>query len=67
MNRSSSRTYYRPRYRDDGDDDVRSDYQSGVVGPDERPIERFAKDATAGALRGMFYEMYQFWKRFRFR
>jgi len=42
-------------------------HESGLVGPNEKPIERFAKDAAAGALRGMFYEMWQFWRRFRIR
>jgi hypothetical protein len=55
------------RYRRSNDDDVRGTSESGLVGADERPIERFAKDAVAGALRGMFYEMYEFWRRFRFR
>lgn len=27
--------------------------------------ERFFKDAVGGALRGAFYEMYEFWKRYR--
>ena len=40
-------------------------YESGIVGKHEKPIERFAKDAIAGALRGAFYEMWQFWKRYR--
>jgi len=28
-------------------------------------VERFFKDAVGGALRGAFYEMYQFWTRYR--
>ena len=38
-----------------------------VIGEDERPIERFAKDAVGGGLRGMFYEMWQFWRHYRIR
>jgi hypothetical protein len=46
---------------------VASSWDSGVVGEHESPVDRFFKDAAAGALRGMFYEMYSFWKRFRIR
>lgn len=42
-------------------------HESGMVGPNEKPVERFFKDATGGALRGMFYEMWQFWRNFRIR
>jgi hypothetical protein len=57
---------YANRYVKDTDADV-STFQSGAVGPDEKPVERFFKDATGGALRGMFYEMWQFWKNYRIR
>lgn len=59
---------YTPRRNSRNDDsDVSSSWESGVVGEHEKPIERFLKDASAGAMRGMFYEMYSFWKRFRIR
>lgn len=41
--------------------------QPAVVGENEKPIERFAKDALGGGLRGMFYEMWQFWRHYRIR
>jgi hypothetical protein len=37
------------------------------VGEHEKPVERFAKDALGGGLRGMFYEMWQFWRHYRIR
>jgi hypothetical protein len=72
--RSDSVSYSEPRrwdrsrsrrYRDDDDHDVEAEYESGIVGEHERPIERFLKDGAAGGLRGMFYEFYQFWKKYR--
>jgi len=60
---NTSRRYRRGR----DDDDDRGTHEAGIIEEGERPIERFAKDAAAGALRGMFYEMWQFFKNFRFR
>lgn len=59
--RTSNAPYYRRRDNDADD----ASYEAGQVGQGERAIERFAKDAVAGALRGMFHEMWQFWKNFR--
>ena len=39
--------------------------EAGYVSPQESATSRFFKDALTGALRGMFYEMYCFWKNFR--
>ena len=50
------------RGRDDG---VVGKYEGGQVEEHEKPIERFLKDAAAGALRGTFYEMYSFWRSYR--
>ena len=63
--RRNYRGSYRSRYNQD--EDVASVHESGVIEEGEKPIERFAKDAAAGALRGMFYEMWQFMRNFRFR
>jgi len=63
----SSYSNYQNRYANKSDDAESSTFASGIVGPDEKPVERFFKDATGGALRGMFYEMYQFWKNYRIR
>ena len=41
--------------------------QSGIIEEGETPIHRFAKDAIGGGLRGMFYEMWQFWRHYRIR
>jgi len=41
--------------------------QPAVIEPNEKPAERFAKDALGGGLRGMFYEMWQFWRHYRIR
>jgi len=67
---NTSRTYRsapsnstRNRY-DDGS--MSSNYESGIVSEGERPIERFAKDCASGALRGLFYEAWQFFRNFRF-
>lgn len=38
-----------------------------MIEPEETPVERFAKDALGGGLRGMFYEMWQFWRHYRIR
>lgn len=54
---------YRRSTRDD--DDVASDYEGGIVGEHETAAQRFIKDGAAGAMRGMFYEFYRFWKRYR--
>lgn len=41
-------------------------YRDGdLVGENESAFDRFFKDAAAGALRGCFYEMYEFWRRYR--
>ena len=60
-----SRTSYQPKNRSD-------DVEAGtnlpcVIEPEEKPIERFTKDAIGGGLRGMFYEMWQFWRHYRIR
>jgi hypothetical protein len=64
----SYRTSYQPRNttanRDGGEEGVN---QPAVIGPEEKPVERFAKDAVGGGLRGMFYEMWQFWRHYRIR
>jgi hypothetical protein len=59
---SSPSTYtpYKQRYEG-------GNSQAGVVGTGERPIERFAKDAFTGMMRGMFHEMWQFWMNYRIR
>lgn len=49
--------------RDDGG--VVGKYEGGQVEAHEKPIERFLKDAAAGALRGAFFEMYNFWRNYR--
>jgi hypothetical protein len=64
INRGPSRRYR--RYNDD-DDGLSSSYDSGIVEDGERAIERFAKDCAGGALRGLFYEAWQFFRNFRFR
>lgn len=33
----------------------------------ETGVERFFKDAAAGGFRGVFYEMYEFWRHYRIR
>jgi len=47
------------------DDGVVGRYEGGQVEEHEKPIERFLKDAAAGALRGTFWEMYSFWRSYR--
>jgi len=61
---TSGRDYgtYRRRTPDDA-----GAHNAGIVGEHERPIERFAKDAVGGMLRGMFHEMWQFWVNYRIR
>ena len=54
------------RYRDEDSADM-AEYNSGTVGANEKPVERFAKDCVAGGLRGAFHEAWQFWKRYRIR
>ena len=61
---SSSSTIRVNRSRDDG---VAGKYEAAQVEQHEKPIERFLKDSAAGALRGMFYEMYSFWRNYRFK
>lgn len=39
---------------------------AGVVRPGETTLQRFCKDALTGACRGMAFEVYEFFKRFRF-
>jgi len=46
---------------------VAGKHEAGQVEANERPIERFLKDSASGALRGMFYEMYSFWRSYRFK
>lgn len=60
----ASNNYRRNRRDDEG---MSANYETGIVEDGEKPIERFAKDCTAGALRGLFYEAYQFFRNFRFR
>lgn len=59
-------TNYRPRPTSPGDGEVGVN-RPAVIEPNEKPIERFAKDALGGGLRGMFYEMWQFWRHYRIR
>lgn len=73
-NRSNTPNYRRQTPRsyiqddvDDRNETVEGDHEGGIVEKGERPIERFVKDAAAGGLRGMFYEMYRFWKYYRIR
>lgn len=40
-------------------------HKGELVTKDESAFDRFFKDAAAGALRGCFYEMYEFWRRYR--
>lgn len=65
VNRGTTSRRYRRHY--DDDDGLSSSYDSGIVEDDERAIERFAKDCAGGALRGLFYEAWQFFRNFRFR
>ena len=60
----SSSSSYSPYYRRHDDAGSKN---AGIVGQHEKPIERFAKDAVAGMLRGMFHEMWQFWVNYRIR
>ena len=55
----------RPRYREENVD--AAEYEPGIVGEHEKPVERFAKDCIAGGLRGVFHEAWQFWRRYRIR
>lgn len=63
----SNNNYQRRSYRRNDDDGCSANYESGIMEEGEKPIERFAKDCTAGALRGLFYEAWQFFRNFRFR
>ena len=47
------------------DADVEGEHESGIVEQGETALQRFVKDGASGAMRGMFYEFYQFWKRYR--
>ena len=62
--RYNNRTQYRPEKSDTGEAGI---HRPAVIGSDEAPITRFAKDAVGGGLRGMFYEMWQFWRHYRIR
>lgn len=62
--RRYGRTGYVPR-RNDDDDMEDAEYEIGEVGENETALQRFGKDAVAGGLRGAFYSMWQFWKRYR--
>lgn len=66
VNRVSSNHPYR-NDRFERNDDLAASYDNSFVGEHETPLERFVKDATAGALRGLFREMYEFWRRYRIR
>ena len=61
--------YRRTNYKSQNDTDYAESgvNKPAVVEPKERPVERFAKDAVGGGLRGMFYEMWQFWRHYRIR
>lgn len=61
-----TRTQYRHRERTDENVDA-GVHTPATVEPNEKPVERFAKDAVGGGLRGMFYEMWQFWRHYRIR
>jgi hypothetical protein len=71
--RSNDRpSVYRPRvvkreqqFRRRDDNDVEGEHEAGIVEENETALQRFMKDGAAGAMRGMFYEFYQFWKRYR--
>lgn len=65
VNRSPSRSYNSNRSYDR--DDLSSEHDPNLVGEHETPLERFMKDAVSGALRGLFREMYEFWRRYRIR
>lgn len=64
---TSSGSGYRTNYRRSADEGEVGVNQPAVVEQGEKPVERFAKDALAGGLRGMFYEMWQFWRHYRIR
>jgi len=66
--RNYSQNTYKPNYtRPNAPEPEEGVKNTGLVREGERPVDRFVKDAATGALRGMFYEMYQFWKNFRFK
>ena len=62
----NSRTNYRPKHVPHTDTDAGTN-PSAMIEPNEKPIDRFTKDAIGGGLRGMFYEMWQFWRHYRIR
>lgn len=55
----------KPQFRKHDDSDMEGEHESGIVEENESALHRFVKDGAAGAARGMFYEFYQFWKRYR--
>ena len=63
------RTHSRPRYERYGEEEERDPItvspNDTVTSTKERAVDRFFKDATGGAMRGMFYEMYKFWTKYR--
>ena len=61
------KTSYRSKSPIISDDVEAGTGQPCVIEPEEKPIERFTKDAIGGGLRGMFYEMWQFWRHYRIR
>ena len=63
---STSNTPYRSGYRRD-EEVEKVDWEPGRAVEGENMIARFFKDAAAGSLRGGFFEMYRFWRVFRFK
>lgn len=61
----NARTAYRPSNGTDMGEG--STNKPAIIEVGESPVERFAKDAVGGGLRGMFYEMWQFWRHYRIR
>lgn len=57
-------TGYRSSYRRE-DSGVEVERNGPVVFEGESAITRFFKDSAGGACRGMFYEMYKFWRDYR--
>jgi hypothetical protein len=63
VRRHGSRSYSRSDDRPRGGVEVSK--KGELVSEGESAFDRFFKDAAAGALRGCFYEMYEFWRRYR--
>jgi len=42
-------------------------WSPGPMSEKDDPLKRFLKDGIAGALRGLFFEFYRFWKTHRLR